>query len=330
MQAAAFDAIPQVDISPLFQGACEARDAVDRALDRACREIGFLVVSGLPDDALLSPARRASLLRLFSLPQEAQRRLWRRKFTPEARTLYRGYFPLQKGVAAYKEGIDLGPDPAPAMRHPLIEENPWPAEESLPGWRADVLAYRGAMERVGTALLQSLARALGLAEDHFARAFDQGNGTLRLLHYPPRDAESYIGLDRPYRDHHGASYPIMTREHSDSGCLTLLAQLDQPGLQAENGAGQWIDVPCLPDSLAINLGDLMERWSAGRYRATRHRVLALQNGSRYSLPFFFEPAVDALIEPLPGTGSEAYPAVVYGDYLIEKVKAFPEFSDFLA
>lgn len=48
-------------------------------------------------------------------------------------------------------------------------------------------------------------------------------------------------------------------EHSDSGVLTLLLQ--QPGtsgLQARNSEGLWVDVPPLPGTLVVNIGELLQ------------------------------------------------------------------------
>ena len=56
------------------------------------------------------PASRRALLRLFDLPAGETRKLWRQKFDPAHRNVYRGWFPLQNGHETYKEGIDLGPD----------------------------------------------------------------------------------------------------------------------------------------------------------------------------------------------------------------------------
>ena len=45
-------------------------------------------------------------------------------------------------------------------------------------------------------------------------------------------------------------------------------------------------------------------------------------GARLSIPFFFEPNYDAIIEPLPqygAAGAQAARAVVYGDHLHAKL-----------
>ena len=69
-----------------------------------------MTICGLPPEVPIDPASRRALLRLFDLPAGETRRLWRQKFDPTHRNVYRGWFPLQNGHETYKEGIDLGPD----------------------------------------------------------------------------------------------------------------------------------------------------------------------------------------------------------------------------
>lgn len=311
-------AIPVIDIGPLAGPDGPARRAVDAAILAACRDAGFLVVTGQPDDARLDPARRAALMAFLDLPAELKWTAARRKYAPDHPNLYRGYFPAIDGVAAYKEGIDLGPElegeaeagPRSPAVHPLVEANPWPPEALLPGWRRRMTDYYGAMERLGFTLLHALARGFGLPEASFDAAFHGGNSTLRLLRYPPRPASSVAGREAALtRRHGGRDRWIVTGEHCDSGCLTLLHQDESGGLQARAADGGWLDVPSVPGGVVVNLGDLMQRWTGGRLRATEHRVLGPPPALR-----------DAAGGP---------PPLVYGDYLVEKVQRFPEFRDFL-
>jgi isopenicillin N synthase-like dioxygenase len=50
-------------------------------------------------------------------------------------------------------------------------------------------------------------------------------------------------------------------------------------------------------------------------------VLNLSGTDRYGMPFFFDPRVDTVVEPLPGCVDEAnpprHPPMVYRDYLTE-------------
>lgn len=322
--------IPAIDIAPLFGAATPARDACDRAIAEAARAIGFMTVTGLPDAELLSPALRRRLLSIFALPEAKKRRLLRRAFDPARPNLYRGWFPLQAGEFSYKEGIDIGPDVAYPDRpvdasDPLLEATPFPDEATLPGWRAAAARYYRGMEQVGAALNRAIARGLGLPETAFDAAFDGGISSLRLAHYPERSPAS-LGQRDPATlrvSEGGRDYWLVNVPHVDSGCVTLLAQNGVEGLQARMLDGTWVTVPPTEGTLAINFGKLLERWTGGRIRATEHRVVSLR-GDRHSVPFFYEPRVDAEIAPLPLSGVEPFAPFLYGDHLWAATTKFVE------
>jgi isopenicillin N synthase-like dioxygenase len=324
--------IPSIDISALWGDPSSVRDATDRAVMAAAAGCGFLVVSGFPADVPVGAASRAELLRVFSLPKPAIRRLWRQKFDPAHRNVYRGWFPLQTGFPTAKEGIDLGADVAygAAVVHeddPLREATPLPPEEALPGWRDAVAAYYRRMEKVSQALMRSIARSLGLSERFFDSAFEQGLSTLRLIRYPVRtDVESAGACDSEvWVTHNGKRRYLTGAPHVDSGFLTLLAQDGVAGLQARHSNGDWIDVPPLEAGLAVNFGKVLERWCGGRIKATLHRVIGVDI-ERRSIPFFHEARADAEISPLPLPGAAQFQPFLFGDYLWATTTKFIEFS----
>ena len=311
--------IPTIDIAPLFGGA-GARTDTDAVILRTAREIGFMTVTGIPSDAL-APATRRKLLAIFALPEAAKRAMCRRTFVTENANLYRGWFPLQEGFPTYKEGTDLGPDLVRPMAHdptdPLTEATPLPSDADLPGWRDTAAGYYREMETTGAALMGALARGLGLPETIFERPFDNGISTLRMIRYPVRDVAR---IDPALRI--GDGY-MLGAPHVDSGLVTLLAQDGVAGLEVEDRAGRWVGVPPTEGTLVVNFGKLLERWTGGAVRATRHRVVGAGR-ERFSIPFFYEPAVDAVIAPLGhGIGSDFAP-VTYGDHLWEATTKFIE------
>lgn len=300
--------IPVIDIAPLFGPPGPAREACDRAIMDAAAGIGFLQITGPADRIAATAAARAELLRVFSLPEPVTRRLSRANFVPGNPNVYRGWFPLQHGHPTLKEGIDIGPDilgPLPPSPDPLREPTPLPREAELPGWRDAAISYYGAMSDLGRMLMRAIARGLELPEAWFEPAFAGGISTLRLLHYPPR----------PDADVSGAP-------HVDSGFITLLAQDGVPGLQAQDPSGAWTPVPPTEGALAVNFGGLLERWTGGRIRATLHQVKA-GSVDRHSIPFFYEPAAEAVIAPCPGGVS--FEPFRYGDHLWAAMTRFVEF-----
>ena len=48
--------------------------------------------------------------------------------------------------------------------------------------------------------------------------------------------------------------------------------------------------------LIVNLGKNMDFWTGGRFKATLHRVVNKSGTVRHSVPFFYEPNMDAIIK----------------------------------
>lgn len=328
--------IAAVDARSLFGAPSAARDVADAALLKAASELGFLILTGLPEDIPVGPRARTELLRIFALPEAERHRLWRRKFAPDHPNVYRGFFPVQPGNITSKEGIDLGPDllygeEVVEPGDPLRERTPLPPEQILPGWRAAAASYYLAMERVSVALLRSIARSLGLAEHCFEGAFARGLSTLRLLRYPVRDAQELASCTNPglWIEHDGRRHYALGEAHTDSGFVTLLAQDGVPGLQARRRDGRWVDVPPREGTLVVNFGQVLERWCGGRIRATEHRVLG-SDRERHSIPFFLEARADAEIAPLPIDPPTSFAPFLYGDYLWARIVGFVEFRGMAA
>jgi isopenicillin N synthase-like dioxygenase len=327
----ALTAVPTVDVSALFEPNFAQHNATDTAILRAAGDIGFLSIVGLPAQVPIGSAARAELLRIFQLQQSELRRLWRRKFAPANPNVYRGWFPVQPGNMTSKEGIDIGADIAYGAAvtdstDPLREATPLPTETLLPGWRVTVASYYRALDSVCSTLMRSVARGLGLPQHFFDDAFGHGLSTLRLLRYPVRSPEELadcadLGV---WVSHDGAQRYVVGAPHTDSGFMTLLAQDDVSGLQARTRDGHWVDIAPQDSSLVVNFGQVLERWSGGRIKATEHRVIGTGR-ERYSIAFFYEARADAEISPLPMDDPASFESFLFGDYLWARISKFVEF-----
>jgi isopenicillin N synthase-like dioxygenase len=316
-------AIPLIDIGSLFGPSSLERDATDRSLISAATEIGFLTVSGFPDGVPTGPTIRHELLRVFT---NHGARDWRE---PQQQTdarrvnLYRGWIATEEGNLTYNAGPDVAHG-AEAIHpnDPLRQETPLPPEAILPGWRSAVRAYYLGMEHAGDAIVRSLARGLGLADDTLSLSFRGGISTLRLAHYHAQPTGcSLLQHKQPHIMHDGRQRAVMLGAHADFGFVTLLAQDGVGGLQTRMPNGEWVDVPPAEDTLVANFGKLLERWTGGQIRATRHRVLS-PGSDRFSIPFFYEPRVDAIIGPLRLPSIESFEPFVYGEYVWAMSKRF--------
>jgi len=324
--------IPIIDVAALFHAADGARARTDQEILSAAATVGFFVARGFPQAVPTDRGTRSELLRLFDLPDWATRPLWRQKFDASRRNVYRGWFPLQRGFLTSKEGIDMGPDVAYGSSlvradDPLREATPLPPEETLPGWRAAVARYYLGMVEASQALMRSIARSLNLQERFFDQAFDQGLSTLRLIRYPLRSDTDQAAAADPavWVAHRGTRRYLTGAPHVDSGFLTLLAQDGAEGLQARHRSGTWLDVPPMEGALAVNFGKVLELWSAGRLKATEHRVIGT-GVPRMSIPFFYEARAEAEIRPLPLDPADSFEPFLYGDYLWATTTQFVEFK----
>ncbi len=191
-----------------------------------------------------------------------------------------------------------------------IDRERWPSEAFA---RSVAAFYRQAL-MASERLQRLLSLALGVSEEYFVQRHTGENITLRLLHYPP------VMADRVAAEQMGAG------AHTDYGMLTLLLQDDVGGLQVQSEDGAWHDVAPRPDAIVINSGDLLERWSNGRYRSTCHRVLPRSSTrDRYSIALFVDPDSDVQVEALASCVSQGNPArwppTTAGVHLQEKIEA---------
>jgi isopenicillin N synthase-like dioxygenase len=174
----------------------------------------------------------------------------------------------------------------------FVGPNMWPDEADLPEFRTNVLAYADVMDDFARRFLPVIAVALDLAPNWFNSAFTDSQFTLRLSHYPPIAAEpNQFGI----------------APHTDSNFMTFLAQTDVPGLEVRSPSGEWRQVPYLPGSFAVNSGDMMVRWTNGRFKSTPHRAVPPVGRDRYAIPFFLGPRFDQMIECLPSCISPGNP-----------------------
>jgi isopenicillin N synthase-like dioxygenase len=138
--------------------------------------------------------------------------------------------------------------------------------------RPIVESYISELTRLSENFLLLVAEALGLENKTFI-PFLSDQHRLKLVHYPASEG----GIDQgvgPHKD--------------SSGWWTFLLQASPShikGLQVLNKSGQWIDVPNIPDTFVVNIGQGFEVVTSGVCKATTHRVLS-GSDERYSIPFF--------------------------------------------
>jgi len=284
------------------------------AIADACETIGFLYLKnhGVPQEK--TDAAFAAARFFFALPL-ALRMAERLLCTPEST---RGYMPLKARhypgtgapdlMEAFKIQAELPPDDADILAGNRVHQrNRWP--EGHPEFRATLLDYFAALTRLSERLLGAFALALELEEDYFLAFYKKPLTQVSLLHYPaqpPTAPEDEYGI----------------RPHADATAFTILAQDEVGGLQVQARDTSWIDVPSLPGTFVINIGDMMARWTNDRFASTKHRVFNRTGRERYSVPFFGIPDFDAVVACLPtcrGPGNpQKYEPLKVGEFMNRK------------
>jgi isopenicillin N synthase-like dioxygenase len=181
--------------------------------------------------------------------------------------------------------------------------NIWPDEDFKATW----YDYIAAMTDLSADIMRLFALALDLPERFFDDKFDHHVSLiLANYYYAEPDPEA-----------------LRREKHTDWGSLTVLYIEDElGGLQVQRG-DEWLDVPSIPGSFVVNIGDLMAFWTGGKWASTVHRVVTPEDAavrSRISIPFFYLPNHDATIEPMAETDSEL-DRVTVGEWFSHKMQS---------
>lgn len=310
--------VPLIDISPLTSNDKNAYLSVAKKIDHACREMGFFYITG-------HGISSTQMKNMFDLAQRffAQPETIKHKILIANSSNHRGWGttgseqldPTQP--QDWKETFDMALDIHP--EHPMAKACPQlygPNQYgTLEGFAQQMNQHYGLLMVVAKRLLKAMAIALKQPDDFFTQYFDDHISVLRLLHYPPRPANSDI-----------SAATKAAGAHTDYGCITLLAQDDIGGLEVCNAQDQWIAAPPIKDSIVVNIGDLMQRWTNDQYRSTAHRVASPPSHThRYSMPFFVEPRFDTQVRCIdsclkPGESAK-YDMVTSGDWIMSRFDA---------
>ena len=291
--------LPIIDLSAADRGP-QARALLHAQLHSAAHDVGFFQLVGHG----ISPAETDALLRathaFFRLP-EADRLALDNVNSPHFRGYTRTGDERTAGARDWRDQLDIGaerPVRAPADGEPgywwLQGPNQWPA--ALPELRVAALAWIDRLSSVAERLLHELLASIGAPADFYDPVFGaHAHPHLKLVRYPGTAGD---GADQGV----GA--------HKDYGFLTLLLQDGVGGLQVQREDGRFHDVPPLEGAFVVNLGELLEVATNGYLVATNHRVVSPEGATeRFSVPFFYNPRLDARIAPLPFPHASAAPGI---------------------
>jgi isopenicillin N synthase-like dioxygenase len=290
-KAAETGLIPIIDLGAYLADEPGALEATADSITNALENIGFFVIvnHGIPKSLVDAT---------FELARQFHAQSLEDKLSVRMNAHNNGYMAINRYMV---QTSDVNANDKPdlneafftkrerAADHPgvvagrrFVGHNLWPS--GLPGFREGVLRYTNALDDLSNALLPAVSLSLDLPSDYFTGYFEDSQFSFRMSHYPPVKAQAnQFGI----------------APHSDANFMTFLAQTPIAGLQVRMPDGSWNDVPYMENAFAVNSGDMMKRWSNGRFKSTPHRVIPPVDQHRYAIPYFLGPNIDTVVECLP-------------------------------
>ncbi|XP_037046351.1 probable 2-oxoglutarate-dependent dioxygenase At3g111800 [Bradysia coprophila] len=288
--------VPIIDISSLNSN--NSTDEIDRQIHKACEEWGFFYVINHGVDLELIQQAVDLGLEFFNLPKELKNMVARSEKNLQ------GYSDseLTKRKVDWKEVFDFTPDVPDTdgiISIGVHGKNQWPTEPV--GFERTMKNYLMSLQKLSRQLLRSCIKSISNEVDIVDNCFDgTGDTSLVRLNFYRRcpNPELHLGVG----------------PHSDPGIITILLQDNSVSSLQVLKDGTFYDVPPVKDSFVVNIGDMMEVFSNGKYKAPVHRVLTSTDSDRFSLPYFLAPSYSFIIRPLKGT---------YNDDNPPKFRSFP-------
>lgn len=311
--------IPVIDVSGAIDGTNVA--SVAEQIHSAAVEYGFFYISGHGIEQRLMDLA-------FSVSADFFAQSEAKKATIAVNTDQRGWMATGmsqlQGAKTHdlKEvffwGAETAVDDSDLLAgKPLVALNQWPTE-AFPRLQAELRPYYDALCDVARKIMSALAVSLGQPATFFDDCYQKPLARGQLVYYPPStaldDAEERFGV----------------APHTDFGVLTLLLQDNSGGLQVKSKSGGWIEAPPIDGTLVCNIGDLLARWSNDRFASTVHRVINRSKSARYSIPIFFDPHTDTIVDPthlgVSAQESRYEPVTAGGHIASRNRKSFSQFK----
>jgi len=292
------------------------RDAFVAEIGAAYREYGFCGFNNHGIDTELVENAYQVFRQFFALPKQSKQNYHLHGGAGE-----RGYtaFGVEQAkdhkVPDLKEFWHIGREINSENPYPeILLDNIWPTE--IPAFQANGYALYSALNELGNRILSALALHLGLDESWFDDKVNFGNSILRPVHYPPIGEDTQEGA-------------VRSAAHEDISLITLLVGSHEEGLQVLSNDGEWIPMTTPKGTIAVNIGDMLQRLCNHELPSTTHRVVNppgdKAHQSRYSIPFFLHPNPDFEIKTLSqcicADNPNRYPeSILAHDYLLERLQ----------
>ena len=302
----------------------QSETEIIQALSEACFKHGFfhLVNHGVDKNLLSSLFEQTKLF--FQLPFEEKK-----KIDVKNSQFFRGYTDFNNETLnpklqtepdtkeGYYAGKHIDPTSPEFGKDTFQGPNQYPSSALLPNFREVIDKYYETMLKLSTTFLKYMAAVLKMPLEDLNQKFNNPVALIRLLHYNERKSDVSKGV-------------FACGDHSDYGLMTFLLTDGVPGLEVLID-GEWVEVEHVEGAYVVNLADMLERFSNGKVKSTKHRVINKLGKERYSIPFFFEPNSSTVVTPLESFVDEENPVrykpVKYEDYIRSKYQESAIYAD---
>ncbi|KAE8669648.1 Gibberellin 2-beta-dioxygenase 2 [Hibiscus syriacus] len=255
------------------------RTEVAKLITKACEEYGFFKVinHGVPEETIAAMEEEG--LNFFMMPDVEKQRA--------GPAVPYGYGRKNIGFNG-----DIG-----EVEYLLLHTNPLSIPQSsitisgdLQKFCSVVNVYVRAVRGLACDLLDLMAEELRVQDQSlFSKMIRdiESDSLFRLNHYPPSSF------------HHCTTGAVGFGEHTDPQILTILRSNDVAGLQIRVADAVWVPVPPDPTAFCVNVGDVLQAMTNGRFMSVRHRVLTNINNPRMSMAYFGAPPLQASVTAPP-------------------------------
>jgi len=303
--------IPIIDISSLISMSSCNKNCL-KEIEKVCVETGFFGIShhGIAENTLNNLLKVAQ--DFFKQPTISKCR-----YQIGLNGRHSGYVPFsERGLYSdeteqrFYEAFDISHelpmfDPDHLKGNIFFGPNNWP---EISEFKLVVDDYFHKMRHLSTVMVKAFEEILDMPQGYMLSKMNKPTSQLRLIHYAKRNV-----MPSTTKTNMGA--------HTDYELFTIL-YTTAAGLQTQNLQGKWVDVPVMDGILTINLGDMLEVWSNGKFKSNLHRVVD-KGIERFSFPYFssldFETTVEPWIKKAKELEKPNYKSVVAGHHLLQQV-----------
>ncbi|XP_019178124.1 PREDICTED: protein SRG1-like [Ipomoea nil] len=273
--------IPVINMAKLLKGESEEL----KKMDIASKEWGFFQLINHGVSSSLVEKVKTETKDFFHLPMEEKKKFWQEP--GELQGFGSAFVHSQEQKLDWCDLFYIITLPTYLRKPDLFPNLPLPFRET-------VEMYAEELRNLAMTLIDYLAKAVGIEQEHVRGLFNEGLQAMRMNHYPRcPQPDKVIGL-----------YP-----HSDATGLTIVLQLNETeGLQVKKD-GMWVPVKPLPDAFIVNIGDMIEILSNGTYHSPEHRAVVNSEEERLSIATFFNPRLDTELGPAPTLITPQNPAM---------------------